>query len=299
MKIRENQLIMATADYFNISVSELLSKEFYLENPTALEILVSLAAETLEPFTACDDDEEQLRRRIILHTFPACFRNHSVEYLDIQDAGKNSYEKSKSDADFRKMMKDILSSIENGNYPLDDFEILDNVLIQYHGNATILSISDPPSIGSGAFSHCNTLEHITIQEGITRIPTSAFLDCENLVEVVLPESLLLIENGAFSGCNKLNKINIPSKLTAIGDFAFCFCHVLENISFPDSLAKIGRFAFSDCNKLTEIRLPRGLKEIGEAAFAECRSLTNVDISGETEIHNTAFRNTPWIARNIE
>lgn len=289
-------MIKATADYFDIPVSEILGESAYNKYPVAIEVMVNLAIETLETDYNADEFSNEInRRRILLRPFKGYFSDR----YGIERAEKNSFEKSKSDTDFQSKMNDILISIENGNYPIDDFEILDNVLIKYHGNATTLSISEPPIIKVGAFSYNTTLEQVTIQDGITCVAPGMFSHCENLKEVILPESVTVIGKQAFCRCEKLSSINLPSGLMEIGDSAFASCSALKNITFPDTLEKIGPYAFEHCSQLTEVQLPKDLQTIGESSFCRCTLLSNVIVSKETDIQSLAFDHTPWFEQKVK
>lgn len=66
----------------------------------------------------------------------------------------------------------------------------------------------------------NTVETISIQEGITVIEDSAFIGRKSLQTVLLPSTLTEIGEEAFIGCNKLLEITLPEGIMKIGDNAF-------------------------------------------------------------------------------
>ena len=57
---------------------------------------------------------------------------------------------------------------------------------------------------------CNSLESISIPEGITKINISAFINCSNLNTIDIPESMTRIEQNAFHGCSALAVVNYNS-----------------------------------------------------------------------------------------
>ena len=69
---------------------------------------------------------------------------------------------------------------------------------------------------------------------VTEIGASAFDWCETLQEISLPEGLTTIGNSAFHKCSALKKMTIPSSVTEIGREAFAACSALQEISLPGS-----------------------------------------------------------------
>ena len=56
-------------------------------------------------------------------------------------------------------------------------------------------------VGDHAFSGCNKIQRITIQEGITQIGNKAFENCTSLETLDVPRSLMSCQYDAFDGCN--------------------------------------------------------------------------------------------------
>lgn len=52
-------------------------------------------------------------------------------------------------------------------------------------------------INASTFAHCNNLEYVWLQEGITTVDKYAFGSCRNLKYIVLPSSLETVDAGAF------------------------------------------------------------------------------------------------------
>ena len=111
----------------------------------------------------------------------------------------------------------------------------------------------------------STIDHITIYEGITKIPDFAFKDfCYGLKSVTLPESLVEIGEGAFYGTS-LTSIVIPGGVKYIPDYAFQGCP-LVSVQLPEGLLEIGNSAFYGA-QFTKLDLPTTLIKIEEYAFA--------------------------------
>lgn len=171
-------------------------------------------------------------------------------------------------------------------------------------------------IGEGTFAGCESLTHITIQEGVTRIGERAFANCTSLTSITIPESVMSIGGATFVRCESLKSIVIPSSVTSIGNGAFHSCEKLTNVTILGDIASIGwttfydcvslsgiillgnvtsigERAFQGCKKLSNITLPEGITSIGELAFGSCTSLRHINIpEGVKYIAGNAFGNTP-------
>ena len=65
---------------------------------------------------------------------------------------------------------------------IKDFEIVDSVLVKYHGNGGSVVVPDGVKrVGFSAFEECKTLTSITIPDSVTVIDSEAFRDCKNFV----------------------------------------------------------------------------------------------------------------------
>ena len=143
-------------------------------------------------------------------------------------------------------------------------------------------------------SYSESIETVTISDGVTSIGDYAFYRCTNLASVNIPSGVTSIGKGAFSGCANLASVNIPSdsKLTSIGDGAFYYCANLASVDIPSSVTSIGGYAFDCCTNLASVNIPSdsNLTSIGEGAFYECANLASVNIpSSVTSIGRYAFR----------
>ena len=106
-------------------------------------------------------------------------------------------------------------------------------------------------INGYAFQCCNTLESVTIPDGVTRIEYYAFVGCHNLKTVQLPDSVEEICGGAFQATG-LTSITIPSKVTKLGANVFRNCEDLESVTIPKSVKTIVNSAFAECDNLSEV-----------------------------------------------
>lgn len=160
-----------------------------------------------------------------------------------------------------------------------------------------------------AFSNCNNLVDVSIEEGITTINSSAFSNCTSLTSIVIPDSvttigsyafegctgltsvifgdnsqLISIGRGAFYGCNNLTEIVLPSNVESIGSSAFMNCYSLSNniLEKNNKLLVVENNTFENCYKLTELTLPKSIASIELAAFYHCYSLKNIYYLGNIQ-----------------
>jgi len=99
-------------------------------------------------------------------------------------------------------------TITINNYLLE-FEVVDGVLIAYHGWGGEVEIPDDlgiVAIGDDAFVGYNTLFAIQIPEGVTSIGNWAFYYCSNLMSITIPNSVKSIGSQSFMGCSNLGEI---------------------------------------------------------------------------------------------
>lgn len=180
-----------------------------------------------------------------------------------------------------------LTKIGNNVFKSSNFKI-DNA---YHEDEiTFVLRGSVNEIGAFSFS-CNTeLTNVDLSAtDLKIIPISAFENCESLNDITLPEGLTEICDNAFYNCISLTTIEIPKSVKKIGS------NIFEN---PESLTKtetpklIPSNVFANCESLVSIKLPEGLTEIGNNAFYNCRSLNTIatydefiNISQKTSLSN--------------
>lgn len=97
----------------------------------------------------------------------------------------------------------------------------------YDGNRVL-------SIGSSAFSYCNSIDRVYIPEGVEKINSSAFYSC-SVKEVHLPLTLREIGNEAFRICKNLISVSLPEGLETIKSTAFKDCINLKSLHIPASV----------------------------------------------------------------
>ncbi len=152
-----------------------------------------------------------------------------------------------------------------------DFEIVDKVLLAYHGVSTTVTIpAGVTKIGQGAFKGNRNLESVMFPETLSTVGFESFRDCVNLKTVLTNDSLVRIGQDAFSGCKSLQEIRLPASLKTLCGRAFYCCYALQQITVPPSVTKIDAWTFANCRalRLERIMIPAST-EIAETAFRGC------------------------------
>ncbi len=153
--------------------------------------------------------------------------------------------------------------------------------------------------GSGAFvgsvgffsdSMKETVQRITLEEGITEIGASTFAGCTVLENIELPQSLNKIGTWAFSACRSMENIIIPNNVEEIDMLAFNSCTSLKSISLGDKVTSIPIGFAYNCTSLTDVSLAGTVTSIGDEAFNKCSSLKAIpsNISPNASIGANAF-----------
>lgn len=80
-------------------------------------------------------------------------------------------------------------------------------------NRFIVNVNLPGSvqiIGKFAFSECDNIQFLELQNGVQKIAAEAFRECGKLQSLVLPSTIQSIGNDAFYRCNELQFIKLKS-----------------------------------------------------------------------------------------
>ena len=186
------------------------------------------------------------------------------------------------------------------------------------------------SIGTSAFSNCNSLETVKLS-GVKTIGQNAFYNCRKLTSVELSENLTIIESGVFQSCVALKNIEIPDSVTTIGDNSFKDCTELETVTIGKGCTSVTASAFTaDFNLVKfdvskdnenytsvdgvlynkektavvcypkslsgEYVIPDTVTSIEKAAFENCNKLTKITIgSGVETVNPYAFNQCNLLA----
>lgn len=168
----------------------------------------------------------------------------------------------------------------------------------FMGNREITSVVIPGTvkhIRELAFSDCESLEEVVLEEGVESIGSHVFQGTK-LRAVTYPDSVTETNGWAFNRlemdapvmnasrkrlvCVSENltgeSYDVPEGTEVIGPHAFNRQAGLASVRFPDGLRRIEEWAFTDCG-LREVVLPASVEYVGSNAFHDCEALKRVTI----------------------
>lgn len=164
---------------------------------------------------------------------------------------------------------------------------------------TSAEINGVDSICAQAFSNCDSLAEVTLDDTIYNIRSSAFSSCDNLTGIELPDELFRFEAEAFQYCTTLAEITIPGKINHFGSRIFYACTGLTKAVFEEGIHTIPYEVFSGCTALTDVTIPDGVTVIGTGAFSHCSSLSSISIPNSvTTLEGGAFDYTGLISPTL-
>lgn len=166
-------------------------------------------------------------------------------------------------------------------------------LVLMQSNDLIKSIPNGADIEQGfAYGIRESLETLTIGDGIAGVGNYAFAECTKLANISISDSVAVIGKYAFYGCSRISTFNFPLSVINLGSNAFQGCAMLESLKIPASLSNIGNDAFKDCTSLSNIMMLADMPpQLGSGVFA------NVSESFQINVPESAVTNykTYWSA----
>lgn len=138
----------------------------------------------------------------------------------------------------------------------------------FWGCAALKTISLPSSleyIGTCAFFKSG-LTAVSIPEKVTELEQGVFGQCESLQNVTLHDGITVIRKDAFSRCYALSRISLSAGLESIGEHAFFACVLLQELEFGEELTQIGSAAFYGCGQLSKLTFKGSAPNLAEDAF---------------------------------
>ena len=205
----------------------------------------------------------------------------------------------------------------SGEGEMDDFDYYDDqAWLAYRDSIEHVTIgAGITRIGNYAFQYCENIVDVTIPDGISDIGYSAFQSCRNLSGIALPASLANIGFQAFNDCSSMAYINVDEDnpvYTSIDDILYnkscsrllkCPAGKSGSVAIPEGVEVIDYSAFSGCLYITGITLPQSLVTIGDGAFYWCENpdFTSIAIpAGVTQIGFWAFNSSRYLtAINVD
>jgi hypothetical protein len=142
-------------------------------------------------------------------------------------------------------------------------------------NITGLTVS---SIGSNAFSHCQSLTTVTIPDTVTNIGDAAFGFCFSLSSVTIGDGVTSVGDEAFVSSFSLTNVTIGNNVSTIGAYAF-ESSSLASVNVPGSVSNIGTGAFFLCYNLTNVVIGCNVASIGDYVFKSSMLLAGIYFTG--------------------
>ena len=96
------------------------------------------------------------------------------------------------------------------------------------------SASNPLYYAHNLYLNGELVTDLVIPDGVTSIGSYAFSGCDSLTSVIIPDSVTSIGYGAFEGCSSLTSVTIPDSVTSIGAEAFYGCDGLTSVIFEET-----------------------------------------------------------------
>lgn len=141
--------------------------------------------------------------------------------------------------------------------------------------------------GTGGTISLSILENLTLKNAVKFTGKSHFSPCfDTLKSVTIENGITEIPSLCFSNCGKITEITIPESVTSIGESAFSGTS-LKNLEIPNGVQTIGKAAFSN-TRLVSVSVPASVTTIGEDAFV-AQATTNVTLNKKTN----EISGSPW------
>lgn len=140
--------------------------------------------------------------------------------------------------------------------------------IAYSTKIKRIKTSGINAIGDRTYGSLLGLKELTLEEGITRIPTGMCQYTPAMRRISIKGAITSIGTNAFYGCESLVSIKIPGSPNSIGASAFTYCYSLKVCDLTDCTAVptlANANAFTGIPDDCEIRVPASLVDAWKAA----------------------------------
>lgn len=141
--------------------------------------------------------------------------------------------------------------------------------------------------GTNGTKLLSVLENLTLKSTVKFTGTSHFTPCSSTLKTVtIEDGITVIPTSCFANCGKITEITIPASVINIGDNAF-YNTSLKNLVIPDGVQTIGVQAFRG-TQLTNVSIPASVTVIWENAF-NTPVTTNITLNKKTN----EISGSPW------
>lgn len=125
-------------------------------------------------------------------------------------------------------------------------------------------------LGVANFYSMESLEKVTLLDGVELIAGNCFNNCSNLKEINIPDSVNQIQGHSFAYCINLTKFDFPKGITTIARDTFRGCPI-DIIIIPNTVTTIEDEAFSNSRYLDKtisyLEIPSSVTTFGHQVFA--------------------------------
>ena len=191
-------------------------------------------------------------------------------------------------------------SVDRNN---QSFSSVDNLLLSKDGRELITGaprISGVVEIPQGveiirtnALANCTSVTEFILPDTLKEIESMAFGYCQSLERITIPEGVAHLAD-IFGNTWALTEINLPNSLRTIGDRAFLGMRALTSLKLPDAVEQLGAELFAYSTGLSSITIPAGVTAIGDHVF-DNSYLNDIYIHGDVgSIGASAFMTTPTV-----
>lgn len=131
------------------------------------------------------------------------------------------------------------------------------------------------------------IEHIVVEDGITRISEMAFIGCTNALSASIPASVTTISNNAFKCCFSMQEVSFAEdiRLDYLGMDAFGYNYDLTEIDLPATLTEMSGTAF-DYSGLTCLYIPENLTTINPQLFSHMKNITEFTVDPDNPAYSS-------------
>lgn len=127
------------------------------------------------------------------------------------------------------------------------------------------------TIGDWAFADCKSLKTLSLPENVTSVGVGAFFNDDSLEEMSVLNGITTLPDATFKGASKVNNnVVLGDRVVRIGRYSFYGASSVSSIEFPGTLAVIGDRAFAGCYALAEMNAPKlyTVPELGEEVWGD-------------------------------
>ena len=164
---------------------------------------------------------------------------------------------------------------------------------------SLRSVSIPDTVtalGAGAFASCPRLTEVSFssESKLTTVWDSAFRNCDSLESITLPDGVKYFGYECFADCDSLLSVELPDSLVDLGIAAFRDSpHYIPTFPLPEGITSIPNCAYQECSFPTYL-LPKTVTSIGAYSF-DGNSLDSIIYDGTVEEwHSNVTLDPNWI-----